>query len=318
VRVGITLPSFQSEPDKVLAVARAAEDAGLDGVFLFDHLFRERGDAAGAERRPALELLTMTAAVAAATDQVKVGTLVARATLRPPGTARAAFDSLARIAPGRVIAGLGAGDDESIAEDAAFGVLPVPPEPDPAGAWMAPGRLLPGGGWEEAGQPVPPLDLDWRRTLGRYRVARFEAAVAALTGRGYPVWVAGTSPAALRLATSADGWNTWGGTPSRFAVASGKMRDALVLAGRDPEGFILTWGGLAVMAATPEEAHSKSHRLGGGRSGVVRGTPPDVCEQIAAYADAGADWVILGPIDSADPSNAALLGEAVRLLRSRT
>jgi len=33
VRVGLTLPSFQSEPEKVLAVARAAEDAGLDGVF---------------------------------------------------------------------------------------------------------------------------------------------------------------------------------------------------------------------------------------------------------------------------------------------
>ena len=45
VRVGLTLPSFQTEPDKVLVVARAAEDAGLDGVFLFDHLFRRRGDA---------------------------------------------------------------------------------------------------------------------------------------------------------------------------------------------------------------------------------------------------------------------------------
>ncbi|HVW35463.1 MAG TPA: LLM class flavin-dependent oxidoreductase, partial [Acidimicrobiia bacterium] len=108
VRVGLTLPSFQTEPERVLAVARAAEEAGLDGVFAFDHLFRQRGDGAGAARRPALELLTMTAAVAAATSRIMVGTLVARATLRSPGLHRAAFDTLARIAPGRIIAGLGA------------------------------------------------------------------------------------------------------------------------------------------------------------------------------------------------------------------
>src|SRR5688572_25891544 len=115
VRVGLTLPSFQSDPERVLTVAHAAEDASIDGVFLFDHLFRQRGDAAYAERRPALELMTMTAAVAAATERIMVGTLVARATLRPPGTSRAAFDTLARIAPGRIIAGLGGGDEESVA-----------------------------------------------------------------------------------------------------------------------------------------------------------------------------------------------------------
>jgi hypothetical protein len=41
-----------------------------------------------------------------------------------------------------------------------------------------------------------------------------------------------------------------------------------------------------------------------------------VAEAIAAYAAAGADWVILGPIDSANPSNPALLGNAVALIRS--
>ena len=81
-------------------------------------------------------------------------------------------------------------------------------------------------------------------------MARLEAAVAALSGRGYPVWVAGSSPAAVRLAATTDGWNSWGGTPSRFAVATGKVRDELARAGRDPAGFALTWGGLAVLGAT--------------------------------------------------------------------
>jgi len=42
----------------------------------------------------------------------------------------------------------------------------------------------------------------------------------------------------------------------------------------------------------------------------------EVADQMAAYADAGADWIILGPIDSANPDNAAILGDARRLLHS--
>ena len=291
-RVGLTLPSFQSDPERVLIVARAAEDAGLDGVFLFDHLFRQRGDAADAERRPALELLTMTAAVATATERVAVGTLVARATLRAPAMHRVAFDTLARIAPGRIIAGLGGGDDESVAEDTAFGVLPADPEP--------PGSVAP-----EVGD------------FGTYRVARLQETVEALVGRGYPVWVAGRSPAALRLAAAtADGWNHWGSHPAAFAAVADRVRAAVAKAGREPAAVTRTWGGLAVLSPTPAEAEAKWERLGGNRPGIVWGDPPRVAEQIAAYAAAGADWVILGPIDSSDPSNAAVLGAAQDLLAS--
>jgi alkanesulfonate monooxygenase SsuD/methylene tetrahydromethanopterin reductase-like flavin-dependent oxidoreductase (luciferase family) len=286
VRVGLTLPSFQSDPQRVLEVARAAEDAGLDGVFLFDHLFRRRGDAADAERRPALELLTMTAAVAAETRRLAVGTLVARATLRPPASLRAGFDTLARIAPGRIIAGLGGGDDESVAEDAAFGVLPADPEP---------------AGTEDVGP----------QEFGAYRVDRLDATVATMAGREYPVWVAGRSPAALRLAAArADGWNHWGSEPARFAAAADRLRAEITKAGRNPDAFTYTWGGLAVLAATPDETRAKAERLNGNRPGIVVGDPPRAAEQIAAYADAGAGWVILGPIDSANPDNAALLGAA--------
>jgi alkanesulfonate monooxygenase SsuD/methylene tetrahydromethanopterin reductase-like flavin-dependent oxidoreductase (luciferase family) len=290
VRIGLTLPSFQSEPDRVLAVARAAEDVGLDGVFLFDHLFRRRGDAAGAERRPALELLTMTAAVAAATERISVGTLVARATLRPPAVLRAAFDSLDRIAPRRLVAGLGGGDDESLAEDTAFGVLP--------------------------GDPAPAGAADTTVESGAYRLDRLEGAVRALAGRPYPVWVAGVSLAAVRLAAeTADGWNRWGGGPASFQTAVERVRAELANAGRDPTAFTYSWGGLAVVAPTRAEAQAKRDRLGGARPDVIWGDPPQVAEAIAAYASAGADWVILGPIDSADQSNAAVLGAAADLLR---
>jgi alkanesulfonate monooxygenase SsuD/methylene tetrahydromethanopterin reductase-like flavin-dependent oxidoreductase (luciferase family) len=88
------------------------------------------------------------------------------------------------------------------------------------------------------------------------------------------------------------------------------MREEVAAAGRDPAGFTYTWGGLAVLAPTPAEAQAKWDRLGGGRSGIIHGTPPEVADQIAAYGAAGAAWVILGPIDSSNPDNAALLGAA--------
>ena len=65
-------------------------------------------------------------------------------------------------------------DDLSLAEDSAFGVLPG--DPAPAGSGTA--------------------DAD----PGRYRLERLEAAVGTLAGRAYPVWVAGVSPGAVRIA----------------------------------------------------------------------------------------------------------------------
>ena len=40
--------------------------------------------------------------------------------------------------------------------------------------------------------------------------------------------------------------------------------------------------------------------------GVIVGDPETVAAKLRDYVDAGADWVILGPIDSSDPENARL------------
>ena len=76
VRIGLTLPSFVTDPAEVLAVVDAAEVAGLDGVFVYDHLFRVAGDGS---RRPALESTALLGAVAAASSTLAVGVLVERA-----------------------------------------------------------------------------------------------------------------------------------------------------------------------------------------------------------------------------------------------
>jgi alkanesulfonate monooxygenase SsuD/methylene tetrahydromethanopterin reductase-like flavin-dependent oxidoreductase (luciferase family) len=122
VRVGITLPTFRDDT-LALVAARRAEELGLDGVFVFDHLWPM-----GAPERPALSAFPVLGAVAAATRRVSFGPLVARIGLVPDEILVAELLSLSLMAPGRVIAGLGTGDSKSAAENIAFGVPFDPPD----------------------------------------------------------------------------------------------------------------------------------------------------------------------------------------------
>ncbi len=117
MRLGITLPQFRSDPGPALAVASAAEAAGLDGVFVFDHLWP-----LGQPHRPALHSYELLAAVAAETAVVAVGTLVARVGLLPDALFLHALRTLHQLAGDRLIAGLGTGDVANQAENVAYGV----------------------------------------------------------------------------------------------------------------------------------------------------------------------------------------------------
>jgi alkanesulfonate monooxygenase SsuD/methylene tetrahydromethanopterin reductase-like flavin-dependent oxidoreductase (luciferase family) len=267
MKLGLTLPNFVDDPEAALNVARAAEEAGLDAVFGFDHLFRRARDGA---LRPALEGITLLGAVAAETSRVAFGPLVARSSLRPPATLVASLDTLARIAPGRLIATIGAGDSQSREENETFGL--------PAG------------------------------TLAT-RVQRLEETVDAAVDRGYPVWVGGASSGVGVIAAArADGWNRWGPPLARFEREARAVRDAHV---RDP--FTVTWAGLGVVDRSEQAARAKAQRLDASAEAIVGG-PESVAEALRAYGDAGADWVIVGPVDSSNPDNAAILGEVVKPL----
>jgi Luciferase-like monooxygenase len=116
VKLGVLLPIFQKNADDALALADRAQQAGLDGVFAFDHLWP-----IGSPERPALAPMPVLAAVAARFS-LSVGTLVARVGLVGEATLVEQFTTLELIAPGRVIAGLGTGDDLSKDEHDAYGI----------------------------------------------------------------------------------------------------------------------------------------------------------------------------------------------------
>lgn len=186
-RVGLTLPSFVRDPDEVFAVVRAADAAGIDGVFVYDHIFRVAADGG---HRPALEMTALLGAVAAESTSLHVGVLVTRASLRPAAVTALTLGTVHRVAPGRVIAGIGAGDRESERENEQFG--------------------LAFGTMED-------------------RLADLRAAVRAARDQGYPVWVGGLHRDVRALAAAeADGWNRWGGPVEDFAEQAAEVRAAAV------------------------------------------------------------------------------------------
>ncbi|MEP6624640.1 MAG: LLM class flavin-dependent oxidoreductase [Acidimicrobiia bacterium] len=269
MKIGLTLPSFSEDPEVPLRVAAAAEAAGIDGIFVYDHLFRLAKDG---EMRPALECTALLGALAAETEHITLGTLVVRASLRPPATLAVALDTVMRIAGPRLVVGIGAGDEESRPEMETFG-LPMGTELD--------------------------------------RVKRLRAALRELSARPYPAWVGGRARhVGLIAAESAAGWNRWGADLEHFGAEAAEVQRLVERLNPDPPNFTMSWGGLAVLARDDDTAQEKAQRLGAGSSTIVGG-PSTVATAVARYRDAGAEWVILGPIDSTDPDNAALIGDEI-------
>lgn len=123
MRVGITLPQFRPEVEASIGTAVAAEELGLDGIFVFDHVW-----AIGNPARPAQSCWPLLGGLAGATSRIHLGTLVARVSLLPNAVLAHNLESVHRMVGDRLIAGLGAGDRLSRPENEAVDVPFAPVE----------------------------------------------------------------------------------------------------------------------------------------------------------------------------------------------
>lgn len=106
MKLGIVIPQHEVGAPEMLRAARLAEEAGLDSVWVVDHL-----EGRPKPTRPFLECWMSLAGVAASTNRIGVGTLVSRVGIRPPAVTAAMAATISEIAPGRLTVGLGIGDE---------------------------------------------------------------------------------------------------------------------------------------------------------------------------------------------------------------
>jgi alkanesulfonate monooxygenase SsuD/methylene tetrahydromethanopterin reductase-like flavin-dependent oxidoreductase (luciferase family) len=289
--LGVTLPQFTSDADVFLDAARRAEDLGLDSVWVFDHIW----PLTGARHRPAIECWTALSWLAAATERIAIGTLVTRSSLRHPAVLAKMAATVAEIAPGRLTIGIGSGDEASRPENEAYGIAYHPGDDrirQLEATVESLARLL-------AGETV-----SMRSPFARLTDMALDPSPA----RRPRLWVGGRSDAVLALAARrADGWNAWGSSPQRFASDGARL--AAAAGERRVEA---TWGGVAILGSTAEEARAKLGRRS--PRGYVVGAPPQLASHLEALHAAGASHLILTFPDAGAPGPYELLATEVRSL----
>ncbi len=278
LRVGVILPMFSGDAAKVIAAANSSESLGYDGVFVFDHFFPP----GGSPDRPALEAFTTLAAVAASTERVRVGTLVTRAVLRPPGLLAKMMSTIDLISGGRTILGIGTGDPIDLPEHHAFGFpnLTVRERRAHLAETVTALKALFEGRTYEGGQHVPPV-------AGPLLPPPVQAG-------GPTVWVGAQSDEVVKLAGRlADGWNGWGLGPEEFRSKAKLLAEEAEQAGRITEA---TWAGIVLVGQDDEEVEALLERRH--RSNMIdalswSGTAERFVEHLRDLADAGATWAIM-------------------------
>lgn len=128
VAIDVVLSPFGGDAARLLTLAQRAEDLGYDGVWTFDHISSLAAlthPGLGASRDP----FTLLGAIAARTERVRLGVLVANMNNRHPAQLALAVDTLTSLAPARTVCGIGSGAGPGgpfAREDAALGRLPRP------------------------------------------------------------------------------------------------------------------------------------------------------------------------------------------------
>ena len=281
-------------------IARAVEELGFAGLYRSDHFTNPQPP-----DLDSLELWTSLTWLAGHTSRIEFGPMVSPVSFRDPVfTARIAKD-VDDLSGGRLTLGVGAGWMEREHEMFGYDLMDLP------------GRFA---RFEEGLQVITgllrsdePVDFDGEHYTLQQAVLLPKPAAP---GRP-PLLIGGNGPKRTLplVARYADEWNGVFVTPDKFAESNRRLDQLLAQGGRRPDEVrrsVMT--GLifgSTQAQLDERLEGRSNSEARER-GLIVGGPEDVAGQVAAYAEAGVErlmlqWLYLDELDELERLASALL-----------
>jgi probable F420-dependent oxidoreductase len=268
MRLGITLRSMgpQATRDTIVACARAAESAGLDDVWVQDHVAIPPDDAEGSQGRY-LDPLATLAYLSAVTERIGLGSGVLILPYRPPLPTAKWIATIQELSLGRLLLGVGIGWMK-----AEFRALGVP-------------RSMRGRIADET--------LEFLRRCFADDVVESNGQEFLFRPRPErpPIYVGGAAPHALeRAARYADGWMPMGGDPASLRAPIAELRALAGESGRGaPEVVLLTSFDVREPSAAKERVAELAEV---GVTGLVHGARYSDAEAFARAVDFLAEHVM--------------------------
>lgn len=290
--------------DDQLAVALTAEEEGFSAFFRSDH-YLKMGNVTGLPG-PSDAWITL-AGLARDTTSIRLGTLVTSATFRLPGPLAIAVAQVDQMSGGRVELGLGAGwfDDEHTA----YGI-PFPTTTER---------------FDRLEEQLTIISGLWRCPTGNQYT--FEGNHYGLVGspalpkpkqpNGPPVIIGGTgarrTPALA--ARFADEYNTPFVSAADFRLQYERVHRACEAIGRDPNELVFSAALVVCCGSSEKDVELRAGNIGRStdelRHNGAAGSPAEVLDKIADFAELGAQRIYLQVLDMADLDHIRLIGNEV-------
>ena len=283
VRFGLQLWPQQTTWTEYRESALAAEAAGWDSIWTWDHLLAIQGP----WQQPIHEGWSLLTAVAAVTERVRVGLMVGANTFRNPGLTTKLAITLDHVSNGRAVLGIGGAWFER--EHEAFGI--------DYGASV--GERL-----DRLGEAVPLMRrlLDGERVTHAGRFYRFTDALAdpRPVQAHLPILIGGSGPKKTLplVARFGDGWNT-SGDLAEVTSSLDVLKAQCDVAGRDLGEIELTVSFPTIIRNSVEEAqavrtaqlaHNGMESIG--TVATLTGSPESIAETYRPYRELGFSTVI--------------------------
>jgi alkanesulfonate monooxygenase SsuD/methylene tetrahydromethanopterin reductase-like flavin-dependent oxidoreductase (luciferase family) len=195
---GIAAPNFRADPADLIELGVAAEQAGFDGYFLWDHIvFSNKGDGP-----PVQDPWSVLAVVAARTSRITIGTVVTPVPRRRPWQLARQTTTLDLLSNGRVVLGVGIGSPAY----GDFGIFHEPSGDRERADLLDEGLDVLAGLW--SGEPFSYTGKHLNVDTVRFNPTPVQRP-------RIPVWVAGVLPAPRPIARAA----RWDGfVPIRYST----------------------------------------------------------------------------------------------------